>query len=441
MVDSLPSTSPPDFQRLFESAPTPYLVLTPGLKIAAVNDAYLQATMTQRNEILGRDLFEVFPDNPDTPQANGVRNLSASLQRVLQTGAPDVMAVQKYDIRRPESQGGGFEERFWSPVNSPVFGPNHEIVHIVHRVEDVTEFIKLKQVGSAQHSVAERLQARAEQIEAEMYRSAQEVQSVNEQLRRANEELRRSEEQLDANAEAMSLAKEAAEAATRELEAFSYSVSHDLRGPLRRVDGFSAALLEDCSAALSDEGKQYIARIRQNILDMAQLIDDLINLSRVNRATFVRQTVDLTALAKSVINELEKADESPKVSFLVQEGMTTEGDARLLRVALENLIGNAYKFSSKAISPRVEIGAKRNEEATHFFVSDNGVGFDMKHAGKLFVAFQRLHSVTEFEGTGIGLATVRRIIHRHGGRIWPEGRPGQGATFHFTIGSPEGRVQ
>ncbi len=181
----------PDFQALFQSAPGLYLVLAPDLSIVAVSDAYLRATMTKREEILARGIFDVFPDNPDDPSATGVRNLRTSLQRVLQDKTSDTMAVQKYDIRKPESEGGGFEERFWSPVNSPVFGPDKEVAYIIHRVEDVTEFVRLKQQGLEKEKLAESLRTRAGQMEAEVYQRASEVQEANRRLEAANQELLR----------------------------------------------------------------------------------------------------------------------------------------------------------------------------------------------------------------------------------------------------------
>ena len=179
MAQPLPT---PDFQALFESEPGLYLVLTPALTIVAVSAAYLKATMTKREEILGRGLFEVFPDNPDDPTATGVRNLKASLERVLTHRVSDTMAVQKYDVRRPESEGGGFEERYWSPVNSPVLGADGNVAYLIHRVEDVTEFIHLKQEGSEQHQIIERLRARAAEMEADIFRKAQQIQ-ITERLR------------------------------------------------------------------------------------------------------------------------------------------------------------------------------------------------------------------------------------------------------------------
>jgi len=191
MKNSSPSRPTPDFQALFQSAPGLYLVLTPDLNIVAVSDAYVRATMTKREEILGRGIFDVFPDNPDDPSATGVRNLRTSLQRVMQDKTPDTMAVQKYDIRKPESEGGGFEERFWSPVNSPVFGSDKEVAYIIHRVEDVTEFVRLKQQGLEQEKLAEKLRTRAGQMEAEVYQRAAEVQEANRRLEAANQALLR----------------------------------------------------------------------------------------------------------------------------------------------------------------------------------------------------------------------------------------------------------
>ncbi|MEW6245988.1 MAG: PAS domain S-box protein [Nitrospirota bacterium] len=196
MTESSSSLQQPDFRALFESAPGSYLVLTPTLTIVAVSDAYLRATMTKREEILGRHLFDVFPDNPDDPTATGVSNLRASLTRVLQNRAADAMAVQKYDIRRPESEGGGFEERYWSPVNSPVFDENGEVAYIIHRVEDLTEFIRLKQTEHEQHRITERLRTRAVEMEAEIFRRAQQIQEVNRQLRAELAARKKAEEAL-----------------------------------------------------------------------------------------------------------------------------------------------------------------------------------------------------------------------------------------------------
>jgi len=231
-------------------------------------------------------------------------------------------------------------------------------------------------------------------------------------------------------------ARDAAETASRELEAFSYSVAHDLRAPLRSIDGFSQALLEDQGDRLDDEGKEYLARVRRSAQRMGELIDDLLSLARVSRSDFARATVDVSAIARDV-GEHAKADRNPRATLVVQEGLVTEADPRLLKILLENLLSNALKFSAKRDNARVEVGAADAKGRSTFFVRDNGAGFDVAAAKKLFSAFQRYHRPTEYEGTGIGLATAERIVSRHGGRIWAESTPGEGATFFFTLSRGE----
>lgn len=229
------------------------------------------------------------------------------------------------------------------------------------------------------------------------------------------------------------------EVTNRELEAFSYSVSHDLRAPLRSIDGFSQILLEDYVDELDEEGKDYLGRVRAASQHMGRLIDDLLGLSRVTRGTMRRERVSLSALAEEVARELEEANPERRVQFSAQGGLEVWGDPRLLRVALENLIGNAWKFTEKQPEARVEFGHSEKLSYTSrvpvYYVRDNGAGFDMAYAGKLFEAFQRLHDANDFEGTGIGLATVQRVVRRHGGNIWAEGEVGRGATFYFTMRS------
>jgi two-component system, NtrC family, sensor kinase len=225
----------------------------------------------------------------------------------------------------------------------------------------------------------------------------------------------------------------ALEGANHELESFSYSVAHDLRAPLRSIDGFSQALLEDYNDKLDDGGKKYLRFIRESAQHMAQLIDDLLTLSRVTRSELHREPVDLSALALATITRLQRANPDRKVEIVIQERLAREGDPRLLAVVFDNLLGNAWKFTSKREAGRIEFGATSNGGPPAFFVRDNGAGFDMAFASKLFGVFQRLHAATEFEGTGVGLATVQRIVHRHGGRVRAEGEVNRGATFYFTL--------
>jgi signal transduction histidine kinase len=226
--------------------------------------------------------------------------------------------------------------------------------------------------------------------------------------------------------------------ANRELEAFSYSVSHDLRAPLRSIDGFSQILLEDYAERFDREGRDYLMRVRAASEHMGNLIDDLLDLSRVSRGPLRRELVDLSVMADRIVQQLRKAESERQVDFVAESGVLAYGDASLLAVALENLLGNAWKFTSGTQEARIEFGASEGTGpgllATVYYVRDNGAGFDMAYADKLFGAFQRLHSTEEFEGTGIGLATVARIVHRHGGEVWAEGEVGRGATFFFTLG-------
>jgi PAS domain S-box-containing protein len=224
------------------------------------------------------------------------------------------------------------------------------------------------------------------------------------------------------------------EASNRELEAFCYSVSHDLRAPLRGIDGFSQALLEDYAGRLDSQGKDYLQRVRAATQRMGTLIDDLLNLSRITRAEMRRETVDLSELADAIATELRQGQPDRKVEFVIAPGLRAKGDPRLMRVALENLLGNSWKFTSRRERTRIELGHTHVNGTPAFFARDNGAGFDPAYAHRLFGVFQRLHAMTEFPGTGVGLATVQRIIHRHGGRVWAEGAVEQGATFYFTLG-------
>lgn len=224
--------------------------------------------------------------------------------------------------------------------------------------------------------------------------------------------------------------------ANKELEAFSYSVSHDLRAPLRSVDGFSLTLLERYESLFDEKGKHYLHRIRAASQRMGQLIDDLLNLSRVTRSEMQRQTVDLSAIVTEIITDLQQGEKERKVEFDILPQVIIQGDGRLLRVVLENLLNNAWKFTSKSQHPRIEFGISPPltlSPSPVYFVRDNGAGFEMSYAHKLFGAFQRLHTTEEFPGTGIGLATSQRIIHRHGGEIWAEAELDRGATFYFTL--------
>ncbi len=283
--------------------------------------------------------------------------------------------------------------------------------------ETEVEFVQqiAEHLGVALYHAELMAELRAEILERQQ--AEERAQALNQELRQVIIELR---------------------AVNKELEAFSYSVSHDLRAPLRSIDGFSQALLEDCSDQLDDSGQDYLRRIRSATQRMGLLIDDLLTLSRVTRSDMHLETVNLSRVASQICMELQQSQPDRQVEFVVQPGLIAQGDVRLMQVLLENLLNNAWKFTSKHPHARIEFGQiDRNESISAYFVRDDGAGFDMAYSDKLFGPFQRLHGIQEFPGNGIGLATVQRIVHRHGGRVWAEGAVEHGATFYFTLAEEE----
>ncbi|HUR95601.1 MAG TPA: response regulator [Gemmatimonadales bacterium] len=265
-----------------------------------------------------------------------------------------------------------------------------------------------------------------------------ELAKKTELLRRQTEQLQASELEARELAEARAELVRDLEHKNRELESFSYAVSHDLRAPLRRIESFSRAVMDSQAERLDDDGRRFLDRVREASVQMSQLIDDVLYLARVTRAEMREQEVDLSGLVTLLLDRMREAEPGKQVDVKVRPGVTVMGDGQLLRIALENLLENAWKFTGRTERARIEFGLTNVGGEPTYFVRDNGAGFDMAYADRLFGPFQRLHLASEFPGTGIGLATVQRIVHRHGGRVWAEGTLGQGATFHFTLGRGRG---
>jgi signal transduction histidine kinase/CheY-like chemotaxis protein len=401
----------PDFKALFESAPGCYLVLTPDLTIVAVSDAYLRATMTERQSILGRGIFEVFPDNPDDPDASGVSNLSASLERVLRGRVSDTMAVQKYDIRRPDSEGGGFEERYWSPVNSPVFGTDNEVAYVIHRVEDVTEFVRLKEAGSEQQKITAELRSHAEQVEAEVFHRSKELQEANRRLREAN-------------------------AAKSE---FLSRVSHELRTPLNAVLGF-AQLLE--LGELSTDQRESVQQILRGGRHLLDLINEVLDISRIETGSvsvsFTPVAVDeVLAETRSLISPLAADREIEVAPLPTRAPLYVRADHQRLEQVLLNLAANAVKYNrwggTVAFSCALTSG-----DRVRIGVADTGPGIAPENLERLFTPFDRLGAErTEVEGTGMGLALSKRLVELMAGTLTVESTLGQGTTFVLELDAAE----
>ena len=408
----MPHSGDPDFRALFEAAPGLYLVLDPELRIVAASDAYLAATLTVREAILGRGLFEVFPDNPDDPAATGTHNLRASLERARATGRPDSMPVQKYDIRRPESEGGGFEERFWSPRNVPVLDRRGRLRYIIHRVEDVTEFVRLQRRDGEQKAIAGALRERAEQMEAEILRRSAELAGMNEQLRAAN------------NAK----------------NEFLSRMSHELRTPLASVMGFSELLgLSD----LGDDEREWSAAILRAGHHLLALVDEVLDISRLESGTFSMssESVAIQPLLEEALELVEPLARARQVVVHPPEVLAGSGyviaDRQRLKQVVINLLSNAIKYNRVDGEVRVRAEALDDERLLVTF-ADTGRGIGEESLAKLFTPFERLDAAeTGVEGTGLGLALSRALVEAMGGGIGVESTLGVGTTFRIELSRGE----
>jgi signal transduction histidine kinase/CheY-like chemotaxis protein len=406
---------PLDFKSLFEAAPGSYLVLDPELVIVAVSDAYLRDTMTVREEILGRGLFEVFPDNPDDPEATGEGNLRASLDRVRRTLAADTMAVQKYDIRRPEVEGGGFEARYWTPVNSPILGPDGGLAYILHSVDDVTEFVRLEQAGTAQQHVTADLRMRNARIE--------------EEVRQRSMELRE--------------AKEAADRANTAKSEYLSRMSHELRTPLNAILGFAQLLeLED----LGEEQRENLHYILTAARHLLALINEVLDIAAIEAGRLPLSlepvaVADVVAETVSLIRPLADQHQVLLVNPPLSCASHVQGDRQRLKQILLNLLSNAVKYNRQGGRVELECGPG-DDGRLRIQVLDTGPGIAAEAMGQLFVPFERLgNEQSGVEGAGLGLPLSRRLAEAMGGTLDVASELGQGSRFWVELPVAEGQIQ
>ncbi|MGH3942667.1 MAG: ATP-binding protein [Pseudonocardiaceae bacterium] len=392
-----------DYQRLFDAAPSPYLVLDADLVIVAVNKAYLAATATDRNIICGRPIFDAFPDNPDDPTADGVHNLHRSLDTVLATGRTDAMALQRYDIPIDRDNAGEhFVEKYWSPINTPVLDADGRITHIIHRAEDVTEFVLSHGVDRNQQRAAAELQMRADRMENDLFVRAREVQDVNQQLRDAYEELASADEALQKQQQAK--------------DRFIATLSHELRNPLAAV----LAATELLSLDIRDHPA--LAVLERQVNALIRMTDDLLDASRAltGRLEVMRQPMDLRATVEAVVQDIQpeytRTDRTLRLSLPAQP-VPVDGDAIRLAQMLGNLLSNARKYTRPGGTVHVKLTTGIYH--TMLTVKDDGIGFDPTTADQLFEVFTRAvpSEKTDAGGLGLGLSIVRSIVELHNGTV------------------------
>lgn len=385
---------------IFAAFPTALIILRadpPNFTVEEMNDAFLELTGIEKESLLQKPFFKTMNNYTSERFEQNLSRLSRAVKKVIDD--KELVETKIFEFQKDDNQSPGKEHIYLQFKCSPVEAEGGAIHSVIVIVDDVTDLLNEK----------EKKNSRTKRV-----KTREELQNLTDDL-----------------ASKAAAHKAQYQSASQELDDFVYSVSHDLRAPLRRIDGFSQELLNEYADKLDEAGAHYLQRIRQGAQDMGQLIDDLLKLSRISRKSVEREGIALGEIAKTVFDELMELEPEREVELKIDRDLKVEADKGLIKAMLGNLISNALKFTSKRKVAKVQIGSRIKDGEKVFYISDNGVGFDPTYSHKLFKAFSRLHSMNEFSGTGIGLATVKRIITLHGGTIWAESPEGEGATFYF----------
>jgi len=413
-----------DYRAIVQGLPGLIVVLDAELRIVEISDAYNRATMTRRDEMLGKTMFEVFPDNPGDPAAAGAHNLRASLDRVLKSASSDTMAIQKYDVRKPQEEGGDFDERYWSVVNSPVLDRDGGIRYIIHKAEDVTEFIRLKQAQQQENRNNTELSAPTTRVEADIYERSREVAAASALLKTTNQAL----EEAKAAAEAANLAK----------SSFLATMSHEIRTPMNGVLGMANLLRR---TPLDARQQEYLNKIQTSGEHLLAIINDILDFSKIEAGKMQLAAEDfalgdLISDTWSVVEERAKAKGLEQKTVCSQPALFLRGDKTRLEQALVNFLGNAVKFTETGC---LTLACQIEEETEtdyliRFEVTDTGIGMTEEQVQRVFNAFEQADSSTsrKYQGTGLGLAITKRIAEVMKGETGVRSHPGQGSTFWLT---------
>lgn len=413
-----------DYRALVEGLPGLFMILDAALRIVEVSNAYAQSTLIRREDVLGKNVFEVFPDNPDDPTAEGEHNLYASLQRVIKSAAPDTMAVQRYDVRRPAHDGGGFDERYWTVINSPILGADGGVRYIIHKAEDVTEFIRLKQQGLEQSRCNESLNERAAQMEAEIFERSHEVAAASALLKTTNQ--------------ALEQARISADAANRAKSAFLATMSHEIRTPMNGVLGMVHLLQR---TPLNPKQLHYLDSIRSSGEHLLAIINDILDFSKIEAGKIQLASehfflADLLRETWNLIGERVGAKGLEQKTLCHCADLILCGDKTRLEQALVNYLGNAVKFTERG-SITLACRVEETTEAGYllrFEVTDTGIGLTEEQQERVFQAFEQADSSTgrKYQGTGLGLAITQRIAQLMGGETGVSSKVGVGSIFWLT---------